>query len=315
MNNMEKLKLAKLKEIDLREIWEHEALNFTKWLAKDENLSLLSDEIGIEITLIQTEASVGKFNVDILAEEENRGRKIVIENQLESTNHDHLGKLITYASGFDAEIIIWIVKEVRDEHKQAIDWLNEHSDEQTNFFAIKMEVWQIEESPYAPKFQVISQPNDWAKAVKKSSSELDLSDVKLTQLEFWTDFRKFGQDRNSNLRFRKPYPQHWYDISIGIPRSHLALVVDTRLNLIRCEFYIPDDKELYKDLEKYKDEINEELHCDLEWMYLEGKKASRIRTVSEADISDTENWETYFSWLLNKSNDFQKVFLKYYKKL
>ena len=290
-------------------------MQFTKWLAKNENLSLLSDEIGIEISLIQTEASVGKFFVDILAEEENTGRKIVIENQLESTNHDHLGKLITYASGFDAEIIIWIVKDVRDEHKQAIDWLNEHSDENANFFAIKMEVWQIGDSPYAPKFQVISQPNDWAKAVKKGTSESGLSDVKLMQLEFWTDFRKFGRENNSKLRFRKPFPQHWYDVTIGIPKSYLSLVVDTRNNQMRCEFYIPDDKELYKGLETFADEITSELECDLEWMFLEGRKASRIRTVAKADISNSDKWEEYFAWLLSKSNDFQRVFTKYHKKL
>ncbi len=120
------MQLSKLEKVALREVWKHEALDFTNWLAKPENLELLSDEIGIDITLIQTEASVGDFNVDILAEEENTGKKIIIENQLESTDHDHLGKIITYASGFDAEIIIWIVKGVRDEHKKAIDWLNEH---------------------------------------------------------------------------------------------------------------------------------------------------------------------------------------------
>lgn len=137
------MKLSKLKKVDLREVWKHEALDFTNWLAKEENLELLSDEVGIDISLIQTEASVGKFNVDILAEETNTDRKIVIENQLEATDHDHLGKIITYASGFDAEFIIWIVKSVRDEHKQAIDWLNEHTDQKINIFAIQMEVWQI----------------------------------------------------------------------------------------------------------------------------------------------------------------------------
>ncbi len=309
------MKLAKLKKVDLREVWQHEALQFTKWLAKEENLSLLSDEIGIEISLIQTEANVGKFNVDILAEEENRGRKIVIENQLESTDHDHLGKLITYASGFDAGIIVWIVKDVRDEHKQAVDWLNEHSDEHANFFAIEMEVWQIGDSPYAPKFNVISQPNDWAKAIKKGSTDSTLSDIKLMQLDFWTDFRKFGQERKSILSFRKTHPQHWYDISIGIPKSHLSLVVDTRNNQMRCEYYIPDDKELYKGFEEFKDEINAELQCEMEWMYLEGKKASRMRTVTDADISNSDAWEQYFSWLLSKSIDFQKVFTKYYKNL
>ena len=154
--------LGKLNQVDLRHIWVHEALDFTQWLAKPDNLAILSDEIGIDITLTQTEAHVGRFNVDILAEEENTGRKIIIENQLEPTNHDHLGKLITYASGYDAEIVIWIVEDARDEHTRAIDWLNEHTDENINFFLIKMELWQIGDSLPAPKFQIISQPNNWA---------------------------------------------------------------------------------------------------------------------------------------------------------
>jgi hypothetical protein len=141
------MQLSKIKRVDLRKVWKNEALDFTTWLAESENLELLSEEIEIEISLIQTEASVGKFKVDILAEENNTGRKIVIENQLDSTDHDHLGEIITYASGFDAEIVIWIVQNVRDEHKQAIDWLNEHTDQKVNIFAIQMEVWQIAESP------------------------------------------------------------------------------------------------------------------------------------------------------------------------
>lgn len=307
--------LAKLKQVGLREVWKHEASEFTTWLAKPENLALLSDEIGIEITLTQTEASVGKFFVDIFAEEENTGRKIVIENQLESTDHDHLGKLITYASGFDAEIIIWIVRDVRDEHKRAIDWLNEHSDKDVNFFVIKMEVWQIGNSPFAPKFQVVSQPNDWAKAIKTTSIKSDLSDTKLMQLDFWTDFRKYGEEQNSKLRFRKPYPQHWYDVSIGSSKAHLALIVDTQNNQLRCELYIPDDKELFNSLQSYQNAIEEELGYVLEWMFLEGKKASRIKTVTNADLDASENWENYFTWLLNGAEKFQKVFANYINKV
>src|SRR3989339_408754 len=124
-----KQSLSKLNKVDLRDVWGHEALDFTNWLAQQENLDALSEEIGVDIKLIKTEANVGKFSVDILAEEESSGRKIIIENQLEDTNHDHLGKIITYASGYDAEIIIWVVRDVREEHQKAIEWLNEHTDE------------------------------------------------------------------------------------------------------------------------------------------------------------------------------------------
>lgn len=304
------MELGKLQKIDLRKAWKHEALDFTNWLAKDENLGLLSDEIGIGLQVLQTEASVGKFNVDILAEEENTGRKVVIENQLEMTDHSHLGQVITYASGYDAEIIIWIVKDVRDEHKQAIDWLNEHTDEKINFFAIKMELWQIGSSPFAPKFQIISKPNDWAKAIKKSTGQSALSDTKLLQLEFWNKFKEYAQSNNSKLRLRKSYPQHWYDISFGSSDAHISLTINSQLNQIACEIYIPNSKDLFYELEKQKEKIEQELDMKLEWMALEGKKASRIKISSEADINDSEKWNKYFEWLENTSSKFQKVFLK-----
>lgn len=307
--------LSRLKKIKLREEWKNEATDFTNWLAQDENLQILSDEIGIDISLVQTEASVGKFSVDILAEEENTGRKIVIENQLEITNHDHFGKIITYASGFDAEIIIWIVKDVRDEHKQAVDWLNEHTDDKINIFAIRMELWQIEDSPYAPKFQIISKPNDWAKAIKKSTTQSELSDRKLMQLEFWNQFKEFAATEQTSLRLRKSYPQHWYDISIGNSKSYLSLIVDTDNAQIRCEFYIPDSKSLFEALLQNKDTIKSKLEYELEWMELEGKKASRIRTVLNIDVGNNENWGKCFMWLMNTAQDFQFVFTEQIRKI
>lgn len=143
--------LAKIKNVELRDVWGHEATDFTNWLSKQENLDLLSEEIGLDIKLIQTEANVGRFNVDILAEEEGSGRKIIIENQLESTNHDHLGKIITYASGYDAEIVIWIVKDFKEEHQKAVDWLNEHTDQNISFFLIKLQLWKIGSSKTCSK--------------------------------------------------------------------------------------------------------------------------------------------------------------------
>ncbi len=304
------MELGKLQKIDLRKAWKHEALDFTNWLAKDENLNLLSDEIGIGLQLIQTEASVGKFNVDILAEEENTGKKVVIENQLEVTDHTHLGQIITYASGYDAEIIIWIVKNVRDEHKQAIDWLNEHTDEKINFFAIKMELWQIGESPFAPKFQIISKPNDWAKAIKKSTGQLILTDTKILQLEFWNKFKEYAQINNSKLRLRKAYPQHWYDISFGNSEAHITLTINSQTNRIACEIYISNSKELFYILEKQKKEIEQKLGMKLEWMSLEGKKASRIKISTKADINDSDEWNKYFKWLETTAVKFQKIFSK-----
>lgn len=307
------MQLSKIDKVDLREVWKHEALDFTNWLAKPENLELLSDEIGIGISLIQTEASVGNFNVDILAEEENTGRKIIIENQLDSTNHDHLGKIITYASGLDAEIIVWIVKSVRDEHKQAIDWLNEHTDDKINVFAIQMEVWKIADSPYAPKFRIIAEPNDWAKAVKKVTTKSELTDTKLLQLEFWSKFKEYVQDNNANIKLRKTRPQHWYNIAFGSSSAHISLTINSQSEQMACGIYIPDSKLLFAALLKNKDKIENELSEQLDWEELPDKKASRIILKTDGDLFNQDNWEQYHSWMLEKVADFQKVFGKYVK--
>lgn len=310
-----KMALGKLEKVELRQVWNNEAFDFTTWLAEGGNLELLSDEIGIDIKLIQPEAEVGKFSVDILAEEENTGKKIIIENQLESSNHDHLGKILTYASGYDAKIIIWILKDIRDEHKRAIDWLNEHTDEDINFFAIKMELWKIGESPPAPKFQVVSQPNDWAKAIKKSASQSQTTNTDLLKLEFWNKFKDYSKSKGTRLRLRKVVPQHWYDISIGSRDAHISLTINTREDFLGCEIYIGNSKELFNRLQGHKAVIEAELGEGLEWMELPGKKASRIKVSKEADVDDEAHWEEYFSWLLNRAEKFHKVFSKYITKV
>ncbi|TRZ77364.1 DUF4268 domain-containing protein [bacterium] len=304
--------LSKLNKVELRDVWEHEAIDFTNWLAQQENLDALSEEIGVDISLIKTEASVGRFSVDILAEEEASGRKIIIENQLEDTNHDHLGKIITYASGYDAEIIIWIVRDVRDEHHKAIDWLNEHTDEGINFFLIKIELWQIEGSNPAPKFEIMASPNEWAKAIKTSSSNSELTETKVQQLEFWNKFKNYVRENDTRIRLQTPRPQHWYDVSMGSSEGHGALTINTRENLIGCEIYINKNKDLFNFLRERKDEIEKEIGETIEWV--DAAVASRIKIKkSVSDVFDQTNSEEYFAWLYEKIVLFQKVFGKYFK--
>ena len=160
--------LDTLKKVELRDVWPHEALDFTKWLSEEPNLAMLSSAVGIELELIETESSVGSFNVDIYAQEVGTGRRAIIENQLEDTNHDHLGKVITYAAGKGAEIIVWVVACARDEHRQAIEWLNQHTDNNFGFFLVEIELWSIGNSLPAPRFSVVEQPNEWTKTIKLS---------------------------------------------------------------------------------------------------------------------------------------------------
>lgn len=305
--------LGKLKKVELREAWKHEASNFTNWLAEEENLTLLGDTIGFDIKLVQTEAAVGSFNVDILAEEENTGRKIIIENQLEVTDHDHLGKIITYASGYDAQIIIWVVKDAREEHRQAVDWLNEHTDETVEFYLIQIELWQIGDSPYAPKFEIVSKPNDWTKAVRGTTEARELTDTKVRQLEFWTRFKDYVRQRNTKMRLQKSYPQHWTNISIGSSDAHAALTVNSRDGVFGAELWIPANKDLFHRLYAQKSVIESEFGEELEWMELPEKKGSRVRILVPGDFDNEANWESYFEWMLNQAEKFQRVFPKYLK--
>jgi uncharacterized protein DUF4268 len=305
--------LGKLVQGNLSDIWRSEAFDFTKWLAQKENLELLGDEVGIQITLLQTEANVGNFNVDILAKEIISKRNIIIETQLEITDHNHLGKIITYASGFDASIIIWIVKDVREEHKRAIDWLNEHTDEEICFFIVKMELWKINDSPYAPKFHIISEPNDWAKAIKKSVKETELSETQFLQLEYWKKFKEYGLDKNTRLKLRNAQPQHWFDIAIGNSESQISLTIDAREDSIGCELYLYENNELFGYLYDKKAEIEAEIGAELDWMELRTKKASRIKLAKGAHIQDTNKWNESFEWMFNYAEKFYDVFSRYIK--
>jgi hypothetical protein len=302
--------LARLKKVELREAWRHEANDFTKWLAEDENLRLLADEIGFDLKLIQVEAAVGDFNADILAEEENTGRKIIIENQLELTNHAHLGQIITYASGYDAGVIVWVVRDVREEHRQALDWLNTHTDDTIEFYLVKIELWQIGDSPFAPKFDVICKPNDWAKAVKGATESRELSETKASQLEFWTRLKEYAQQRKSKVRLQKPSPQHWTNVPIGSSEAHVALTVNSRDGGFGVELYISNNKELYERLLVRKDEIERDLGEALVWMALPEKKASRIKVTMDGDFDQKTAWDGYFQWLLTEAEKFQAVFPK-----
>ena len=303
--------LGKLKKIELREGWKHEANDFTKWLAQEENLALLGNEIGFDIKLIQTEARVGSFNVDILAEEENTGNKVVIENQLEVSNHDHLGKVITYASGYNAKVIIWVVKDVREEHRNAIDWLNENTNEEIGFYLLRIELWQIENSLPAPKFEMICKPNDWAKAIKSASESTELTNTKIKQLEFWDAFKGFAKQNNTSLRFQKSYPQHWTNISMGSSDCHISLTINSRDKQFGCEVYIPNNKELYKQFLEKRSDIESVLGEQLEWMELPEKKASSIKISCTGDFDNQTDWVKYFEWMQEKAEKFQKVFPRF----
>ena len=158
--------LGTLVEVPVRDIWKHEQYDFSDWLTKEEHITLLNDVLHLNLVDIDKEVYVGSYRCDLVATDETTGRKIIIENQLEPSNHDHLGKIITYASGLDAKDVVWIVTEAREEHSSAIEWLNNNTATGINFFLLELHAYKIGSSLPAPYFKVIEQPNDFIKSSK-----------------------------------------------------------------------------------------------------------------------------------------------------
>ena len=309
------MSLGRIEKVDIRAQWHNEEYDFTPWLAKESNIQVLADEIGLDLEVEDTEVYIGSYKADIVAID-GENRKVIIENQLSKTDHKHLGQLITYASGIDAKIIIWICTEVTDEHRQAVDWLNNMTTSDVAFFACEIQLWRIGESDPAPKFDVISSPNDWQKIVKGSVSNKTLSDTKKSHLEFWNAFKEYMTETGSDLRLRTPRPQHWYTMAIGRSKFHISLTTNTQSKRIGCEIYIRGNnaKTAFSLLQKQKDGIEKKLG-KLEWQELPEGQDCRIIQYHDGDSKKNKTWPELHSWLKDRSESFHKVFSPIIKRL
>lgn len=291
--------LGTIEKIALRSVWSNEARDFTTWLSKEENLSTLGEEIGIDLELIETESNVGSFSADIFAQEIGTGRKVVVENQLEDTNHDHLGKIITYAAGKGAELVVWVVARARDEHKQAIEWLNQHTDSEFGFFLIEMELWSIDGSNPAPRFNIVERPNDWAKAVKASEGYTDTERLRLQYWQRYAELAPAHKEFSQTMKAHKPSKDHWTNISIGSSDYHIALTVYANENKIGIEFYVPDNKEIGEIAKTNALRIGELLEAEA--APFDASKASGVRFFKNGCNfkQHPEKWDDYIQWQLD----------------
>jgi hypothetical protein len=310
-------KLGHLEKIELREVWASESSDFTPWLALEENLALLSEAIGIDLELESQEKEVGPFRADILCKDTATDNWVLIENQIEKTDHPHLGQLLTYAAGLNAVTIVWIARHFTEEHRAALDWLNEHTDEKINLFGLEIELWRIGDSPIAPKFNIISQPNDWSRTVQQAASGGEISEHKQLQLRFWTGFKKYMEEKGSTIRCQKPFPQHWMNHAIGRSGVHLASIVsywnsvtNTKGPEIRSDVYLdgPNAKQEFAVLEKQKASIESELGFSLIWHNPENKAACRIYVRKDADFFKESLWPEQFEWMRQHLEKLHQVF-------
>lgn len=292
--------VGRMERVGLREIWPHEARDFTKWIADDEGLALLSEALDLELEDADSEASVGSFNVDVIARESSTGQRVVIENQLEDTDHDHLGKLVTYAAGTGASYAIWIVKHAREEHQQAIEWLNGHTDMELGFFLVEIEAVRIDDSRPAPMFTVVEKPNDWAKSTKSASG---MNDTQKLRLAYWQRYYELALADEAFSRVfkpRKPSTDHWSTLSIGRSDAHMSLQMLASKSMVGIEFYVPDDKELAHQAIDASEMLAEAVGAQVTAPFEAGKAAGVRFYKEECDVKrHREKWGSYIAWQLD----------------
>jgi len=309
---MEKEKLGTLKKVELREVWESENSDFTPWLAREENIEILGEKIGLDLEVEAQEKNVGKFRADILCKDINTDNWVLIENQLEKTNHGHLGQLLTYATGLDAVTIVWIAANFNEEHKATLEWLNKITDENYNFFGLEIELYRIGDSKIAPNFKIVCQPDNWSQSISREAKRIEegeVSETKLKQFQFWTELGKELQAADTPLKVQKARPQHWTNLAVGKTGVHLAATFNTQEERVSAQLYIVRDKAMFKELESMKEEIEKELGEKLSWQLLPEKAASRIALYRpNSDIENSDDWKEMLKWLVEKLEKLRTAF-------
>ena len=293
--------LGDLRPVDLRDVWPHEAAQFTPWLA--ENLSALGNALGLELELKEVEAPVGAFALDILASEVGTGRNVTIENQLETTNHDHLGKLLTYASGYNADVVVWIAKEIREEHRQALDWLNQRTDSNTGFYGVVVETFRIDDSRPAFRLDVVARPTQWRKARVESGGGGAISERREAYRVFFQDLIDRLREQHRFTNARAGQPQGWYSFASGL-RGITFGASFAQGGRVRAELYLgtarqEENKRLFDGLDSQRAELEQAFGEALAWERLDGRTASRIAIYRTGSIADApEALHAYQNWLV-----------------
>jgi len=305
--------IGKIQKVKLREVWKNEARDFTTWL--EENIDVLNESLNLSIVSAEREQRAGDFNVDLLCEDEN-GNTIVIENQLERSNHDHLGKLITYLTAFDAKIAIWIVSEPRPEHVKAISWLNESSS--ASFYLVKVEAIRIENSDPAPLLTLITGPSIEARETGKLKKEY--AESHNLRFEFWTGLLDKSKGKTKLHSGISAGIYNWVGSGVGLPTG-LTLIYSARQHDAQIELYIDrgpnmeeENKSIFQKLHAQRETIENSFGSKLNWEFLEGKRACRLsKVIPTAGYRDEDKWSEAHEIMIENMIAFEKALRPHFK--
>lgn len=312
---MKDLSFGILKKYSMKEVFKQEAQVFTPWLA--ENISELGQLLGVELDVKQMEAPVGPYSADILAEDLTSSTNVIIENQFDKSDHAHLGKMLTYAAGYDVSKVIWVADIFTDEHLSTIKWLNDRTDANTSFFAVTVEVSQIDNSPKAFQFRIIAQPDNWLRKSKESALSVSPKEEKYTN--FFRDLIQELKDKKIKVPNNTKYG-NWCRFSSGFSNAPYYVSftysrqVRVELAIFREDFNLPNP--VYDELGTDKDNITIETGYELTWEPQIDTKQSRIAYYFDGTIEDSpEELKLIKDNIIAALLKFQEVFNPRLKKI
>lgn len=298
-----------LESVELRTCWPDEARNLTPWVASPEGLKLLGSALGIDLACENCEVAVGPFNADIVARDLTSNALVVIENQLEKTNHDHFGKTLTYAAVLGAPTIVWIARSFTEEHRKAVEWLNELTKGDLLFYGVELQVWRIGSSAPAPRFEVVCGPNETVQEAARVREATE-SPARQNQLEFWTFVRERLQQTGEFSSLKSPRGQYWFDIALGRADVTLSLVANTWDKFVGLRVYLRSRvaAAVLNGLAPERQRIEDEIGSALEWNPFPDKMDKVIRLSRPGDIADRAQWPELADWLAQKAVAFKRTF-------
>jgi hypothetical protein len=311
------MKLGRLTRIEVRSIWPHEASDFTPWLALRDNIAMLADALRIgELQVEATEREVGRFSADIVARSDS-AELVLIENQLEQTDHRHLGQVLTYLAGLEEDAtVVWIATRFLEEHRAAIDWLNENTNERFSFFGVELDVVRIGDSDPAPVFHLAAKPNDWSRGVRsvaRQVSEGAITERQQLLLRYWTAFADTLSRASPPVRAPKPNHDHWKTFGVGRSGFSINITSLVQNKRIGAEIYIsrPTAKADFQALFAQRHELEKRVGEPLKWEELPERKGSRILVEPlQADPANEADWPRQHAWAHEKLVHFREAFTR-----
>lgn len=301
--------MGRLSVVPVRDVWKHEAYDFTQWMLQ--NADVLADVLGMELELTAAEHPVGGFSLDLIGREVGTGNVVIVENQLEQTDHGHLGQIMTYAGGTDPQTVVWCAPSFRDEHRAALDWLNEHTDENTRFFGVEITAVQIDNSRLAPLFRLVAQPNEWTKQVHAETAAIPTTEREVAYQEFWTELlRRIRQQHSDWTRSVKAPRASWMTMPYGSSIGWYGFVFTRTGPRVELYFGSSDAEEnrlAFERIAANREQIDADFGAPVSYDPLPTKKACRLHVdrPEGGDVMEEASREALMDWFLSTMDRFR----------